>query len=120
MMPRLSKKQQEELARQQREERIREALHWTEEADGPDVPPPTGWRELVTGYMFNAHYLRVDVACTGPVTHAIERTDRTTTQGARSLYSTRERALRALRNVVERECAERLEKIDRMIEEQTP
>lgn len=115
-MTKLSKKAQEELLNQQREARIRASLHWTEPADGPDVQPPTG-SGLVTGYLYNAYTNRVDVACTSSVTHAFGRDDKTTTQHPRSLYSTRLRALLALRNAVERECAERLAKIDRMIEE---
>lgn len=100
-----------------KESRIRAALRWTEDAPKPDVEPPEGWRELTTGYTFNAYTQRVDIACSSPVDHAIGRTDKTTTQGARWLYSTRERAFRALRATLERSFAEQLEAIDRMMEE---
>lgn len=116
-MPKLSKKQHAELEAQAHESRIRAALHWTVAAPGPDVQPPEGWSELATGYMFHAYAMQVEVACTGSNTHAIGRTDKTTSQNACSLYSTRLLALLALRNAVERECAEKLAKIDRMIEE---
>jgi len=106
-MPKLSKKKQDELLREQHEARIRAALHWTEAAEGPDVLPPERVRGIATGYLFNAYTNRVDVACTGSVSHAFGSTDETTTQGARRLFSTRLRALLALRNAVEWECAER-------------
>lgn len=116
-MPKLSKKKQAELLRLERESRIRAALHWTEVAEGPDVQPPTGFNELATGYMFNVYSLRVDSACSSAASHAIGRTDKTTSQRSLALFSTRLRALRALRNAAERRCAEQLADIDRMIEE---
>lgn len=116
-MKKLSKKAQEELEKQQRETHIRAALHWTEEAEGPDVQPPSIGNGLATGFLFNAYTNRVDEACTSSGFHSAYRSDRVTSQGSRALYSTRLRALLALRNAVERECAERLAKIDQMIEE---
>lgn len=114
----LSKKKQAELAEQEREACIRAALHWTEPAGGPDVLPPNHYTdELRTGYMFNMYYLRIEEACTSSAYHSVGRTDKTTSQRPLALYSTRLRALRALRNVVERECAEKLAQIDRLIEE---
>ena len=96
----------------ERQARIRAALHWTDDADiAPDVPPPSG-QGLTTGYMFNAYSRRVDVACSSSVFHAIGRTDRTTTQRPIWLYSTRARALHALRVALERQFAEELAKID--------
>ncbi len=114
-MPKLSKKRQEEIARAEHEARVRAALRWTEEASGPDVEVPT-YGGLATGYLFNAYLSRVNEACTSSGLHSAYRNGRTTTQGARRLFSTRLRALLALRNAVERECAERLAGIDRMIE----
>lgn len=120
-MPRLTKKQQAEQARQEQESRIRAVLHWTDAAEGPDVPPPPSQSstDLAIGYMFNTYYLSVEEACTSPYAHAVGRTDKATSQRPMALYSTRLRALLALRNAVERECANQLAKIDRMIEEAT-
>lgn len=117
-MPKLSKKKQADLAQQEQEARIRAALHWTETAEGPDVMPPLPSDPLATGYVFNAYVLRVDVACTSSAFHAIGRIDRIELQRPMRLYSSRLRALLALRNVVERECAERLAKIDQLIAEE--
>ena|ERR1051325_639452 len=116
-MPRLTKAERERQEREANEARFRAALRWTEPAPGPDVAPPERG-ELSTGYLFNAHTNRVDVACSSSVSHAFGQTDRTTTQGPRYLYSTRLPALRALRNAVERECAGRLAEIDRQIEQE--
>ncbi len=105
-------------AEQEAEERarIRAALHWTDDADTTaDVPPPEGWNELTTGYTFNVYSRRVDVACSSPINHAVGRTDRTTAQRSLALYSTRERALRALRVALEQEFAAELAKIDELI-----
>jgi hypothetical protein len=113
----LSKTQQRILAARQDAERIRVALCWTEDAGGPDIPPPEGYGdELTRGYVFNAYTDRVDVACSSGGAHAIGRTDKTTSQRPIPLYSTRRRALLALRNAVEQECAERLARIDAQIE----
>lgn len=116
-MPKPSKAERERREQAAREARIRAALHWTEMAPGPDVAPPSGGG-LSTGYLFNAYASRVNAACSSSVSHAFGQTDRTTTQGARWLYSTRLLALHALRSAVERECAERLAEIDRQIEEE--
>lgn len=97
--------------------RISAARRWTDDSDiEPDVPPPSGFNELTTGWVYNAYARRIDVACSSSVSHAIGRTDRTTTQGARALYSTRERALRALRVALERQFAEELAKVDALLE----
>jgi len=97
--------------------RLWDALHWTDDTDiAPDVPPPTG-AALTTGWTFNAYAHRVDVACSSISAHAVGRTDKVTAQHPKALYSTRERAVRALRCAVERECAELLLKIDGMAEQ---
>lgn len=81
------------------------------------MAPPEGYTELRQGYLFNAYTSRISPACTSAVSHSEYRNDETTTQRPRRLYSTPLRALLALRNAVERECAEQLERIGRMIEE---
>lgn len=85
----------------------------------PDIFPPNGGA-LTTGYIPIAALsdsARVDVACSSSVGHATGQVNRTTTQGARSLYSTKLLALQALRYEVESDCARRLRAVDRMIEE---
>lgn len=117
---RLTKREREEKERQAREHeaRIFAALCWTDEAPGPDVPPPVGsGNQLTTGYVYNEYAESVAEACSSSYNHAIGRTDRTTSQRPISLFSTRERALRALRNALERRAAEMLARIDGQIEQ---
>lgn len=93
---------------------IRDALCWTATVR-PDVAPPTASDGDRKGWLFNAYGERVDRACTSSVSHAFGRDDKTTTQKPKALYSTRLLALRALRNAVESEAAEKLSKIDNEI-----
>jgi len=96
--------------------RVAGALRWTEGPPRDIRPPQTG---IVNGWDFNAPSQVVTKACTGPVTHSFGNWDRTTTQGCRSLYSTRERALRALRAELEKRFATDLAIIDHAIAEET-
>lgn len=108
----------EEQARAASAARIRAALRWTDDTDiGPDVPPPALWEPLTTGWVFNTPYRSVDVACSSFILHAVGRTDKTTSQNPIALFSTRGRALRALRVALEREFAAELAKVDQMLEQ---
>lgn len=112
-----TKKQAEarRAAEREREAALWAALHWTDPAPGPDVAPPESFAALSTGFLFNAYSDRVDVACSSGISHAVGSPDRVQSQGSRRLYSSRLLALRALRNAIERQCAERLYAIDRLI-----
>jgi hypothetical protein len=92
--------------------RIIAALRWSDDVL-PDVPIPTD-STLSVGWLpcFN----RVEVACSSAVFHALGRTDKTNSQQPRKLYSTKLRALRALRYETAMRCAEELERIDTQIE----
>lgn len=99
------------------------ALRTTADVE-PDLPLPAPWvsgRALRKGFLPIAEtsdYPRVDVACSDGLYHSSHRDDKVTSQGGRALYSTRLLALRALRRLVEKYCAERLRRVDRMIEEE--
>jgi hypothetical protein len=95
--------------------RIAKAFRFTDEVR-PDVMPPARSNDLAKGFLFNDYTREVAVACTSSVYHAYGQDDRTTTQRARCLYSTRLRALRALRHSVEKIVSEQLAEIDREIE----
>jgi hypothetical protein len=85
----------------------------------PDVAPPKG-NELSTGFLHvgGMSYGRIEPACSSSINHGRGQTNRTTSQGARWLYSTKLLALKALRYEVETECARKLRSIDREIEEE--
>lgn len=113
---RKSKAAAAQAADEQRVSREQAALRWTDDSDvAPDVPPPSDWDALTTGYVFNAHARRVDVACSSSISHAIGRVDRVTSQRPIALYSTRSRALRALRVALEHEFAAALTRVDAWI-----
>lgn len=116
-MAKLTKKEIAARAAAEQQARERAALRWSDDdAVAPDVPPPQHGSELTTGWLFNTYTRRVDVAYSSAIFHAWGRTDRTITQGARWLFSTRERALRALRVAMEQEFAAALARVDAQIE----
>lgn len=101
---------------------IARALRFTEEVN-PDVMPPdynSRHDALSTGFSFIAYAGfggdSTAVGCSSSSYHARGRTDKTTSQGATMLYSTRLLALRGLRHEVEKEVAKRLAAIDKQIE----
>lgn len=117
-MPRKSKAiiAEENKKARECEERERAALRWSDDSDiDPDVAPPEGIWDLTTGFYLNKYYIRVEVACSSSVSHSIGRNDKTTSQGAKWLYSTEERALRALRVEMEHEFAGKLASIDEQL-----
>jgi hypothetical protein len=86
----------------------------------PDVEIPE-FGGLSKGYLPVAEtgdYPRVLEACSSSVYHGTDSMIKTTSQGPRRLYSTRLRALRALRFKVEFECAKRLWRVDNAIGEE--
>lgn len=111
----MTKKDLAEMERLQRELRIVSALRWTEDVK-PDVPPPETSSGLTKGWLPNPYSMYVAKACSSGVSHSIGRDDKTESQGARALYSTRLLALQALRYAVTREAAEKLAAINRAIE----
>lgn len=85
----------------------------------PDIDPPEMGNELRKGWLFNAYNSQTVPACTTCVSHSYGDDTRASSQGPCKLYSTRLRALQALRWAVEQDCVQRLRKIDRQIEQVT-
>ena len=113
----MNKKERQELEDAKRQLETALALRWSEKADGPDLRIPEhsyGAEGLVKGFLFceSGDNPRVEPACSDSAHHSFGRDDRTTTQGARHLFSTRMLALRALRNAVEVRCAKLLAEVD--------
>ena len=114
----MTKKEAAEVERIKEELRLKGALRATSPVE-PDVPIPTSCRDenLAKGYLFVCSNLpRIEKACSSSIFHSCGNDDKTTTQGARMLYSTPLRAALALRYETEQECAQRLAKVDEMIE----
>ena len=115
----MNKKERAEYDRVLDECRLLAALRWTAPV-APDVPIPS--EGLSIGYLpiaSGSTDARVTEACSSSIYHGHSHI-KTTTQNPKELYSTRILALRALRHSVERDCAERLARIDRQIAEVTP
>ncbi len=87
------------------------ALRWTEKVR-PDISPPESYSTVVDGWYPNGYDGRVEPACTSCISHSIGNHSKTTTQGARSIYSSKILALKAARNIVEKEAAKKLHMID--------
>jgi len=106
----MTKKEQEQVQELKRKLSTLAALRWTEKVL-PDVPPRSKFTEgLTTGWL--PCYTRVEPACSSVVSHAIGQTHETTSQGSRSLYSTKLLALKALRHEMELRFANELAGID--------
>jgi len=93
---------------------LERALRWTAAVE-PDVPPPDGVT-VTRGWLplgEQSDRPRVEIACSSAVFHGIGT--HITSQGARSLYSTRLLALRGLRHQVEVHVAGILARIDAQI-----
>lgn len=109
----MNKREQAHFEALQTKLQVAYALHWTSEVK-PDVPPPIGVG-FTAGWLFNSYSKTVTPACSTSVSHGTGEDPRPTTQGARSLYSTKVRALRALRHAMEQQYAEALASIDAQI-----
>jgi len=101
------------------------ALRYTADAGLPDIPIPDAVGVKTKGYLL------VGVAGTHPGIEFVESESvchatfvkgvviSTPLQGGRALYSTRIKALQALRNAVEKQCAQTLRRVEVMIEEES-
>ena len=83
----------------------------------PDVPPPSineRGNRLTVGWIAYGHgdYPRAVPGCSSSVHHGAGRTDRTSSQNAIALHSTKSRALRAARRMVEIRMGGILAKLD--------
>lgn len=123
----MNKAEKAALELAQNEVDIAYALRWSDlKRIDPDVPPPKPGgplSALSVGWMFNSHSTAVVRACSSSISHAVssqgdrEPPSRTTTQGARHLYSTEVLALKAMRQEMERKFASSLAAVDRRIAE---
>lgn len=97
---------------------VARALNWSEPV-ARDLLPNNAVVGEVCGFTFNAYNGEVLYALSGTVSHATSRDDfpkRTSTQRGIAMFSTKLLALKAMRHEVEKECAEKLAKIDMQIQ----
>lgn len=128
----MNKREKQALADAEQAARVNQALrwsmpaHWREDYVSADLPPPEGYRgEHTLGWNFNLHRLlqayggaRVDDAVypawSSGSTHGTghDHPGRNGSQQACTLFTTKVRALRALRCALEQWAAERLHAMD--------
>ena len=83
-----------------------------------DLPPPPVFCasvKLTKGWDYNVHQPRVFKACSSSTYHGYGW-EKTTSQRSMSLYSTREKAIAAMRHEAEQSALKRLADIDAMLE----
>lgn len=115
----MNKKEAAELAAAKKAVIVARALNWSEPVL-PDVPVPKGSVET-TGYLYNDHSHCVIYARSSSLYHATSwdrMPAKTTSQGSRSLYSTKLLALRALRHAMEKRFADELAEVDIQIQQE--
>lgn len=106
--------------------KIRLALRFTDDAAGPDIPiPQNAWlpKQIVYGYSIIGSGMSLRVSESHSLSSSHTKSEggcknETRSQGGICQFSTRLRALKALRNMLEIECAMALRKIDIQIEKE--
>lgn len=116
----MNKKEQAAFADLERQLALVMALRVTDAVEYDVMPPSVdalSTEKLRKGWLFNSYNDEVGRACTSSMYHNRHGDDKTTTQQPARLYSTEERALRALRHAVELICMKRLAGIDNRIKQ---
>lgn len=98
------------------------ALRWTAQVE-KDVPPP-GAGGYSEGWTYNAYSMVVEIGWSTSVCHGTgrapksykERIGKSASQNARWMYSTEAKAYAAMRNELEKMAAEKLLKVDRLMQ----
>lgn len=115
----MNRKEQAQLEAAEQAARLNRALRWSDYEEGPDIPAPEGGTGAHTqGWAFNARREDATVyeAWSQSWRHGSGRYDPDAhgggSQGSIDLYSTKARALGALRRELERRAAETLARVD--------
>ena len=115
----LPKWAREEFERIENERDLVAAFRQTDGAD-PDVPVPEYGKKDVKGFLFNSFTRQVMHSISSSMYYGTNHLEsgtceKTTNQGTREQFSSKILAAKALRRAVEKDCAERLLLIDKMI-----
>ena len=120
----MNKKEQAEFHALRTELAIVSALRWTAPVER-DLPPPASGERMssyTSGFDFNAHSVTVSPAWSSSTVHSIgyaAPSKYSASQNCRTLFSTKLKALQAMRYEVELASAKKLAGIDKMIAEET-
>lgn len=102
------------------------ALRWSVDVPVPDVAVPAFGEPEVIGFVYNVYAMRVlHARCTAAYMAigddlALLHSNPSWAQTRIPMYSTRARALAALRHAAEHECAVKLDLVDQMIDQINP
>lgn len=110
----MNKKERDELDSLKAELAKAKAFRFTEPVER-DVFPPTYTGGLRKGWDFNGYNGEIAKCCTSAISHSWGDDTKTSSQNARSLFSTRLLALEALRFALEHKYATHLAKVDSLI-----
>lgn len=113
----MTKKERAAVDAELRRANVLAALRWTGAVE-PDVPPPTG-EGYTSGWIFNVYYKTVEQAWSSALSHGDGLGPKPAQQSFRRgpicMFSTRAKALAALRNELERQCANSLADVDALL-----
>lgn len=115
----MNKKEKAEFEAAKKEALVNRALRWSDVVSRDVAPPAGGALERAIGYDFNEYSVETFRAWTSCVSHGKGHPEKgqwlSGSQRPRSLYSSPLLALKAMRNAVEMESAEKLARIDAQI-----
>lgn len=116
----MNKKEKEALDEAQSAAAVNRALRWSDYDAAPDLSPPNATGIYANGWSFNLHGMKVYKSWSSANVHgqgwATDK-ERPSFASQRPIYqySTKERALKALRTRMEKDFAEQLAAIDNQI-----
>ncbi|EAM5811609.1 hypothetical protein FDA16_07790 [Salmonella enterica] len=116
----MNKKEKEQLENAIRLMAVNRALRWSDYGADRDVGLPHGTNQYVNGWSINTYSCRVYKSWSSTVSHGDgwvenEERPRSASQKGIAQYSTKEKALKALRHCMEMKFAEALYEIDQQI-----
>ncbi len=92
------------------------AFRRTEPVEKDVMHPTTGsYGELSTGYAFNSYNMTVTEACSSSVSHGYDSHTKTHSQRPIMMFSTKVKALKAMRYELEQKYTRSLHKVDQLI-----
>jgi hypothetical protein len=118
----MNKKEKEAFDELRREALLNKSLRWTDGDSSPDLPRPSNFDSYVNGWSINSYRGAVYESWSSPGSHGDGRVvdgirPKSASQQGIAQYSTKEKALIALRRKLENSFASQLADIDMQISE---